>query len=195
MKKWLVPVGIIVVLLIMMFSSYNGLVSLQADAQQSWADVQSSYQRRMDLIENLVETVKGAAQNEKDILVGVTEARSKATATNINVDDIASVTPEQMADFQKAQAGMSSALSRLLVSVERYPDIKSNQNFLELQSQIEGTENRINVARDRFNASATIYNKKVKSMPTVLYAGLLGFEKMTLFEADKEAQKAPKVKF
>lgn len=195
MKKWLVPVGIIVVLLIMMFSSYNGLVSLQADAQQSWADVQSSYQRRMDLIENLVETVKGAAQNEKDILVGVTEARSKATATNINVDDIASVTPEQMADFQKAQAGMSSALSRLLVSVERYPDIKSNQNFLELQSQIEGAENRINVARDRFNASATIYNKKVKSMPTVLYAGLLGFEKMTLFEADKEAQKAPKVKF
>lgn len=195
MKKWLIPVGIIVVLLVMIFSSYNGLVSLQADAQKSWADVQSSYQRRMDLIENLVETVKGAAQNEKEILTGVIEARSKATATNINVQDIANVTPEQMAEFQQAQSGMSSALSRLLVSVERYPEIKSNQNFLELQSQIEGTENRINVARDRFNETATIYNKKVRSMPTVLYAGMLGFEKMALFEADKEAQKAPKVKF
>lgn len=195
MKKWLIPVGIIVVLLVMIFSSYNGLVSLQADAQKSWADVQSSYQRRMDLIENLVETVKGAAQNEKEILTGVIEARSKATATNINVQDIANVTPEQMAEFQQAQSGMSSALSRLLVSVERYPEIKSNQNFLELQSQIEGTENRINVARDRFNETATIYNKKVRSIPTVLYAGMLGFEKMALFEADKEAQKAPKVKF
>ena len=192
MKKWLIPVGIIVLIVILVSSSYNGLVTLRNNAEKTWADVQSSYQRRSDLIGNLVETVKGAASHEQGTLTAVVEARAKATQTTI---DPSNVTPEQMAEYQRAQSGVSGALSRLLVTVEQYPDLKANQNFLELQSQLEGTENRINVTRDRFNEAANTYNKKIKSMPNVIYAGISGFNEMALFQADQGAERAPEVKF
>lgn len=192
MKKWLLPLGIIAVIVILIFSSYNGLVGLRADAQTAWADVQSSYQRRSDLIGNLVETVKGAAAHERETLTEVIEARAKATQVTV---DPSNITPEQLAQFQQAQSGVSGALSRLLVTVEQYPDLKANQNFLELQSQLEGTENRINVARDRYNAAVNLYDKKIKSLPAVLFAKLLGFDEMARFQAEEAAQSAPKVQF
>lgn len=192
MKKWLLPIGIIALIVIIIGSSYNGLVGLRADAETAWSNVESSYQRRSDLIENLVETVKGAAQHEQGTLAAVVEARAKATQVNV---DPSNITPEQMAEFQQAQSGVSSALSRLLVSVERYPDLKANQNFLELQSQLEGTENRINVVRDRYNESVNIYDKKIKGFPQVLFAGVLGFKEMPRFQADEAARTAPKVQF
>jgi len=192
MKKWLLPVGIIALIVILIASSYNGLVGLRADAETAWANVENSYQRRNDLIENLVETVKGAAQHEQGTLTAVIEARSKATQVNI---DPSNITAEQLAEFQQAQSGISSALSRLLVSVERYPDLKANQNFLELQSQLEGTENRINVTRDRYNETVNVYDKKIKSFPQVLFAGVLGFKEMARFQADEEARTAPRVQF
>lgn len=192
MKKWLIPVGIIVLIVILVSSSYNGLVTLRNNAEKTWADVQSSYQRRSDLIGNLVETVKGAAAHEQGTLTAVIEARAKATQMRI---DPSNVTPEQMAEFQQAQSGVSGALSRLLVTVEQYPDLKVNQNFLELQSQLEGTENRINVARDRYNEATTTYNNKRETFPTVMFSGILGFKEMTLFQADEAAQTAPQVQF
>lgn len=192
MKKWLLPVGIILLIVILIASSYNGLVGLRADAQTAWSNVESSYQRRSNLIENLVETVKGAAQHEQGTLTAVVEARAKATQVNV---DPSNITPEQLAEFQQAQSGVSSALSRLLVTVERYPDLKANQNFLELQSQLEGTENRINVVRDRYNESVNIYDKKIKSFPAVMFAGILGFDEMARFQADEEARTAPRVQF
>lgn len=192
MKKWLIPVGIIALIVILIASSYNGLVGLRADAQTAWSNVESSYQRRNDLIGNLVETVKGAAQHEQGTLTAVVEARAKATQVNV---DPSNITPDQLAAFQQAQSGVSSALSRLLVSVERYPDLKANQNFLELQSQLEGTENRINVVRDRYNESVNVYDKKIKSFPAVMFARILGFEEMARFQADEEARTAPKVQF
>ena len=192
MKKWLIPVGIIALIVILIASSYNGLVGLRADAQTAWSNVESSYQRRNDLIGNLVETVKGAAQHEQGTLTAVVEARAKATQVNV---DPSNITPDQLAAFQQAQSGVSSALSRLLVSVERYPDLKANQNFLELQSQLEATENRINVVRDRYNESVNVYDKKIKSFPAVMFARILGFEEMARFQADEEARTAPKVQF
>ncbi|AXG73013.1 LemA family protein [Flavobacterium arcticum] len=192
MKKWIIPVVIIVILLIWSVSSYNGLVGVRADAKTAWADVESSYQRRNDLIGNLVNTVKGAADFERGTLTDVIEARSKATSVNI---DPTNITPEQLAQFQQAQGNVSSALSRLLVTVERYPDLKANQNFLALQSQIEGTENRINVARDRYNEAVNKYDKKKHTFPTVIFASIFGFEDMARFKADEGAEKAPEVKF
>lgn len=192
MKKWLIPVGIIALIVILIASSYNGLVGLRADAETAWSNVESSYQRRNDLIGNLVETVKGAAQHEQGTLTAVVEARAKATQVNV---DPSNITPDQLAAFQQAQSGVSSALSRLLVSVERYPDLKANQNFLELQSQLEGTENRINVVRDRYNESVNVYDKKIKSFPAVLFAKILGFDEMARFQADEAARTAPKVQF
>jgi LemA protein len=192
MKKWIIPVAIIAVLVILIISSYNGLVGKRADAQTAWADVESSYQRRNDLIGNLVKTVQGAADFERTTLREVVEARAKATSVNV---DPSNITPEQLAQFQQAQAGLSSSLSRLLVSVEQYPDLKANQNFLALQSQIEGTENRINVARDRYNAAVNVYDKKKRGFPNVLFAGLLGFEDMPRFKAEAGAEKAPNVEF
>jgi LemA protein len=192
MKKTLIVVGIIVVILFFGGCSYNGLVASQEDAKTAWSNVESSYQRRNDLIGNLVKTVQGAADFERNTLREVIDARSKATSITI---DPANVSPEQLAEFQKAQDGLRGSLSRLLVSVERYPDIKANQNFLELQSQLEGTENRINVARDRFNDAVNIYNKKAKTFPNVFLAKLFGFNEMTRFAAEEGAEKAPDVQF
>lgn len=192
MKKWIIPVIVIAILVIWSISSYNGLVGIQADAKTAWSNVESSYQRRNDLIGNLVKTVQGAADFEKGTLTQVIEARAKATAVTV---DPANISPEQLAQFQQAQAGVSGALSRLLVSVERYPELKANQNFLELQSQLEGTENRINVVRDRYNEAVNAYDKKIKTFPTVIFAKLFGFDEMARFKAEEGAEKAPDVNF
>ncbi len=176
----------------MAVSSYNGLVNVQADTKTAWAKVESSYQRRNDLIGNLVKTVQGAADYEKGTLTAVIEARAKATSITI---DPTNVTPDQMAKFQETQNGLAGALKSLLVTVERYPDLKANQNFLELQSQIEGTENRINVERDRFNDAANIYDKKTRSFPSVIFAKLFGFGEIARFKSDAGAEKAPSVEF
>ena len=192
MRKWLLPVGIIVVLLLMAVSSYNGLVGIEADTKTAWSKVESAYQRRNDLIGNLVKTVQGAADFEKGTLTAVIEARAKATSVTI---DPANITPEQLAQFQQAQSGLTSSLSRLLVSVEQYPNLKANQNFLELQSQLEGTENRINVERDRFNDAANVYDKKLRSFPSVIFAQLFGFKEIARFKAEEGAEKAPEVEF
>ena len=192
MRKWLIPVGIIVILVIMAVSSYNGLVGVQADAKTAWSNVESSYQRRNDLIGNLVKTVQGAADFERGTLTAVIEARAKATSMTI---DPTNISPEQMAQFQQTQDGLAGALKSLLVTVERYPDLKANQNFLELQAQLEGTENRINVTRDRYNESVNIYDKKIKTFPNVLFAGIMGFKEMERFKSVEGAEKAPEVNF
>lgn len=192
MRKWLIPVGIIVVLLLLAVSSYNGLVGIEADTKTAWSKVESAYQRRNDLIGNLVKTVQGAADFEKGTLTAVIEARAKATSVTI---DPANISPEQLAQFQQAQSGLTSSLSRLLVSVEQYPNLKANQNFLELQSQLEGTENRINVERDRFNDAANLYDKKIRSFPSIIFAKLFGFNEIARFKAEAGAEKAPEVEF
>ncbi len=192
MKKWLVPVGIIVVLILFAVSSYNGLVSVQADTKTAWSKVESAYQRRNDLIGNLVKTVQGAADYEKGTLTAVIEARSKATSITI---DPTNVTPAQMAQFQQAQEGLKGSLSRMLLTVEQYPELKANQNFLELQSQIEGTENRINVSRDRFNDAANLYDIKTRSFPSVIFAKMFGFGEIARFKSEAGAEKAPEVEF
>lgn len=196
MKKWLVPVIIIVVIAFGLYSwgknFNNTAVELKETATRSWGDVESSYQRRNDLIGNLVKTVQGAADFERSTLTEVIEARAKATSTTI---DPTNLTPETMAQFQEAQNGLSGALSRLLVSVERYPELKANQNFLELQSQLEGTENRINVARDRFNQAVEPYNKHIKVFPNSLLAGLFNFDGLDYYKSDAGSEKAPDVDF
>lgn len=195
MKKWL-PIIVIVALVLIVFrwgvGISNTMVEMNGNAQKQWANVESAYQRRSDLIGNLVKTVQGAADFERGTLKDVIEARAKATSVNI---DASNLTAENMAQFQEAQSGLSSALSKLLVSVERYPDLKANQNFLELQSQIEGTENRINVERNRFNDVAGNYNIYIKKFPNSFIAGFGGHQPMTLFKAEKGAEKAPEVEF
>ena len=190
-------VGIAVVLLgigaIMFYvNTNNTLVDMKGQATKQWANVESSYQRRSDLIGNLVKTVQGAADFERGTLTDVIEARSKATNTTIDINNL---TPQKLAEFQQAQTGLSSALSRLLVTVERYPDLKANQNFLELQSQLEGTENRINVERNRFNDLAGEYNIKIAQIPTNFVAGIANFEAMALFSSKPGAEDAPDVDF
>lgn len=196
MKKWLVPLIIIGVLVFGIYSwakeFYNTAVTYQEDAKTTWSNVESSYQRRNDLIGNLVKTVQGAADFEKSTLTEVINARAKATSVNINAGDL---TPEKMAQFQQAQTGLSGALSKLLVSVERYPELKANQNFLELQSQLEGTENRINVARDRYNEAVNIYNKHIKMFPGNLLAGMFNLTEMARYKADAGSEKAVDVDF
>jgi len=172
--------------------TYNSMVGLDENVKAKWANVQSDYQRRSDLIPNLVNTVKGAANFEQETLVRVQEARSKATSVQV---DPANLTPEKMAEFQQAQAGVSSALSRLLVSVENYPDLKANQNFMDLQKQLEGTENRIKVSRNDFNASVQEYNGSVRRFPNNIFAGMLGFKVRESFKGDPGSEKAPEVKF
>lgn len=196
MKKWLIPV---IILAVLAFALYqwavgfnNKAVELEADAKTAWSNVESSYQRRNDLIGNLVKTVQGAADFERETLTEVIEARAKATSTSIDIDNI---NPEAIAQFQQAQTGLSSALSRLLVTVERYPDLKANQNFLELQSQLEGTENRINVARDRYNEKVNLYDIHTTKFPGKLLAGWFGFEEMPRYKADPGSENAPEVDF
>lgn len=196
MKKWLIPVIIIGLIAIALYSwgknFNNTAVELKETATRSWGDVESSYQRRNDLIGNLVKTVQGAADFERTTLTEVIEARAKATSTTIDANNL---TEENMAQFQQAQSGLSGALSKLLVSVERYPELKANQNFLELQSQLEGTENRINVARDRFNGNVEPYNKHIKTFPNTVLAGLFNFEDMNYYRADPGSENAPDVDF
>ncbi len=170
----------------------NTAVELQADAKTAWSNVESAYQRRNDLIGNLVKTVQGAADFERGTLTDVIEARAKATSTTI---DAGNLTPQNMEAFQQAQSGLTGALSKLMVVVERYPELKANQNFLELQSQLEGTENRINVARDRFNEKVNVYDVHTTKFPGKLLAGMFGFEEMARYSADPGSQNAPDVDF
>ena len=171
---------------------YNSMVTLDEQVQSQWAQVQNVYQRRADLVPNLVNTVKGAANFEQETLTKVIEARAKATAVTV---DPSKLSPESIQKFQAAQGELSQSLSRLLVSVERYPELKANQNFLELQSQLEGTENRITVDRQRFNEVTQEYNSKIRPFPNQLTANMVGFEKKGYFQADAGAEKAPKVQF
>jgi LemA protein len=182
------------VMLVPFFSScgYNKMVSLDEGVTAQWANVENVYQRRMDLIPNLVNTVKGYADFEQQTLTQVIEARAKATQVTI---DPTNLNAQNMQQFQQAQGELSGALSRLLVTIERYPDLKANQNFLELQAQLEGTENRIAVERRKFNEIVQSYNSYIRSFPRVIYSGWFGFEKKVYFEADQNAKEAPKVDF
>lgn len=195
MKKWLLPI-ILVVIALWAYSAgkgfYNTAVNYKNDAKTQWAKVESAYQRRADLIPNLVSTVKGYAAHEKETLEGVIKARAEATQTKIDAGDL---TPEKIAAFQKAQSGLAGALGKLMVVVERYPDLKANQNFLELQSQLEGTENRIKVERDRFNDAVNIYKKHLEIFPNNLFNMIFKFEDIGLFQADEGAEKVPEVNF
>ncbi|MEE1120237.1 MAG: LemA family protein [Prevotella sp.] len=195
MKKHLglfITLGVVFVIVAWCVSGYNGLVQMDEGVQNKWADVETQYQRRADLIPNLVNTVKGYAAHEKETLSEVVKARSEATSVKFDAENMSA---EQMAAFQKAQSGVSSALSKLLMVVEKYPDLKANQNFLELQSQLEGTENRITVARRDYNAVAKEYNSTVRKFPKNIIAGMFGFEKKAYFEAEQGAEKAPAVQF
>jgi LemA protein len=173
-------------------SGYNGLVQKDQNVKAKWANVESDYQRRADLIPNLVNTVKGAANFEQETLTQVIEARSKATQTTVKADDLS---PEKIAEFQKAQGQLSGAIGRLLVSVERYPELKATQAFRDLQAQLEGTENRIKVSRNDFNTAVQDFNTSVKQFPMVLFSGLLGFKEKGFFTAEAGAEKAPTVDF
>ncbi len=196
MRKWLIPLVVIGILFIGIFSWVknfnNNAILLKEEATKAWGNVESSYQRRNDLIGSLVKTVQGAADFERTTLREVIEARAKATQTTI---DPSNLTAENMAQFQEAQSGLSGALSRLLVTVEQYPDIKANQNFLELQSQLEGTENRINVARDRYNEAVQPYNNHIKQFPGNLLAGILGFNPLSYYKSDPGSENAPDIDF
>lgn len=190
-----VIIGIVVAIVLIggwAISAYNGMVSSEEEATTAFANLQSTYQRRADLIPNLVETVKGYAAHEKETLEGVVAARSKATSINLDPDNM---TPEKMKQFQAAQGELSTALGRLIAIQENYPDLKANENFRDLQVQLEGTENRINEARNTYNKKVQEYNVKIRRFPNSLFAGLFGFEKMTKFEAEAGAEKAPQVKF
>ncbi len=171
---------------------YNTMVSKDEAVSSAWAQVENVYQRRADLIPNLVETVKGYAQHEQETFTRVIEARSKATSMQV---DPANLTPETIQQFQEAQQGLSSALSRLLVVVEQYPDLKANQNFLDLQAQLEGTENRITVERMKFNEITQDFNAYIRRFPALITAAIFGFRKKAYFEAQPGAETAPQVKF
>lgn len=196
MKKIWIVLAVIALLLIIGYSSvknaYNSMVSMDEAVTAQWSQVENVYQRRSDLIPNLVNTVKGYADFEKETLTQVIEARAKATAVNINPEKLDA---QAIQNFQEAQTGLSSALSRLMVVVEKYPDLKANQGFLDLQAQLEGTENRITVERQKFNESAKSYNTNIRKFPRNIFAGMFGFEKKAYFEATQGAEKAPEVKF
>ncbi len=200
MKKLLLSplvilIGVVVIVALWAISAYNGLVALDQKALSQWGQVENAYQRRADLIPNLVETVKGAAEFEKDTFTQVTEARAKVGQIQLGNNPAAD--PEAFAKFQQAQDGLSSALSRLMVVVEKYPDLKATQNFRDLQVQLEGTENRINVERMRFNEAAQGFNTKRMSFPTVIIANFLGkrFQEKAYFKSQPGAETAPKVQF
>lgn len=194
-KKWL-TIGIIAIVILFFFSNfkstYNNIVVMDEQVTANWSQVENVYQRRADLIPNLVNTVKGYAEHEKGTLEGVIEARAKATSTTI---DPSKLDANSIQHFQAAQDGLSSALSKLMVVVERYPDLKANQNFRDLQAQLEGTENRITVERRKFNESVKGYNAFIRIFPKNIYANIFGFEKKEYFKAVQGAEKAPEVKF
>ena len=191
-KGLIITIVVIALVAIWGISSYNGLVSMDENVSNQWANVETQYQRRSDLIPNLVNTVKGYAKHESETLESVMAARSQATQVKI---DPSNCTPQQLAAYQKAQGDVTTALGKLLAITENYPDLKANQNFLELQSQLEGTENRINVARKDFNDTAKKYNTSLRSFPRNIIASMCGFEKRNYFEAEAGAEKAPKVEF
>lgn len=191
-----ITIGIIVIVIFVCYawlkSSYNTMVTRDEEVKTAWSQVENQYQRRMDLVPNLVNTVKGYATHEKETFEGVVQARAQATQTII---DPSNLNEETMKKFQAAQGELSNALSRLMIILERYPDLKANQNFLELQAQLEGTENRISVERKRFNETARSYNTYIRSFPRNLIAGMFGFQPKPYFTADPGAEKAPKVEF
>ena len=193
MSKGLIGIIVAVVVIGMWAASaYNSMVGEQEKATTALANVQSAYQRRADLIPNLVETVKGYVAHEKETLEGVVNARSKATQVTLDPENM---TPEKLQEFQKAQGELGAALGRLIAIQENYPDLKANENFRDLQVQLEGTENRINEARNKFNATVQQYNVVIRSFPKNILAGMFGFSQMTKFEAEAGADKAPQVKF
>ncbi len=192
MKGLYIFLGIVLLLVLVGGCGYNGMNSSRVEVDHKWGDVQSQYQRRADLIPNLVEVVKGVANFEKTTLTDVIQARANATAIKIDPKDL---TPEKMQQFQASQGQLSQALGRLMVVSEQYPQLKANENFRDLQSQLEGTENRINVARQGFNEVVTTYNVKVTSFPNNILAGMFGFKEKAMFQAEAGAQSAPKVKF
>jgi len=195
MKKTLTWVGIIAVIAILilwMVSGYNKMVTEEENVETAWSKVESQYQRRNDLIPNVVNAVKGAADYEKSTLEAVVEARAKATSLTI---DPSKMTEEQLANFQQVQGEVSSSLSRLLVTIERYPELKANENFKELIAELEGTENRITVARNAFNDAAKEFNTLIRRFPNNIIAGMFGFEKKPYFKAEEGAEKAPQVNF
>ncbi|WP_449032944.1 LemA family protein [Porphyromonas sp.] len=194
-KTPFVLIGIVTLIILIvgwLMSGYNDMVELDENVNREWSQVENQYQRRLDLIPNLVNMVKGYASHEKETLEGVIEARAKATQTTI---DPRNMTEEQLANFQKSQDGLSGALNRLMVVVEKYPELKANENFLQLQAQLEGTENRITVARKGYNDAATIYNKKVRRFPNSMLAGIFGFSVRPQFKAQEGAESAPTVQF
>jgi LemA protein len=187
-----IVVGIFLILLVGGCSSYNNFVDKEEEVEQAWSNVETAYQRRADLIPNLVNTVKGAAEFERSTLNEVIEARARATSVNINAENL---TEENIQRFQQAQSELGSSLGRLLVAVERYPELQATAAFRDLQAQLEGTENRINVERNRYNETATDYNKSVRRFPGALFASVFGFEQKAQFRAQEGAQNAPTVEF
>lgn len=191
-KTWIIIIAVIAFIAIYGVSSYNSMVSQEEAVGTAWSNVENQYQRRADLIPNLVNTVKGYAAHEKETFDAVVSARAKATQTTVSIDDL---TPEKMEAYQRAQGEVGSALSRLLAVTENYPELKANENFQTLQAQLEGTENRISVERRNFNDVARAYNTSIRRFPKNIFAGMFGFEKRPYFEAQEGAEKAPEVKF
>ena len=196
MKKSWIVLGIIVLVVIIIYSmfkgTYNDMVTMSEAVDEQWSQVENVYQRRADLIPNLVNTVKGYATHEKETLEKVIEARSKATSVNVDANNL---DPQALQKFQAAQDGLSQALSKLMVVVERYPDLKANENFLDLQAQLEGTENRIAVERRKFNERVRAYNTYIKKFPNNIFSGMFGFKEKPYFKAKEGAETAPEVKF
>jgi LemA protein len=195
-NKRIITIVIVILVVLILGGScknmYNKMVTLREQVNREWANVENQYQRRLDLIPNLVATVKGYATHEQETFTRVVEARAKATSVTMNAENL---TEENMQQYRAAQGELSSALSRLLAVVENYPELKANQNFLELQAQLEGTENRISVERKKFNDTTTEYNQYIKKFPPVLFAGIFGFKDKPYFNAEPQAEKAPKVEF
>jgi len=192
-RNTLIGLVVVAVLVIYGVSVNNSLVEKQEAVNSSWAQVENQYQRRSDLVPNLVNTVKGAADFEQETLTEVIEARSKATSIQVNPGDLND--PQKVSQFQQAQQQLSGALSKLLVTVERYPELKANQNFRDLQTQLEGTENRIATERKRYNDAVRSYNTDIQKFPGNIFAGILGFDERAYFEADQGAEQAPEVNF
>ena len=191
-KTWIIIIAVIAVIAVYGISSYNSMVSQEEAVGTAWSNVENQYQRRADLIPNLVNTVKGYAAHEKETFDAVVSARAKATQTTVSIDNL---TPEKMEAYQRAQGEVGSALSRLLAVTENYPDLKANENFQTLQAQLEGTENRISVERRNFNNVAREYNTAIRLFPKKIFAGMFGFEKRPYFEAQEGTEQAPEVKF